>query len=143
MPGVPGVSRGFTVRTRTGRHDLHARVFRLGDKDCLVCIWGGERPHIGAVGMSLARPSLQDPTRQSSTASVFTYPGHKEDHLVKEASEKLSSALGGHVVVCAGAHWEKLDSQGIQEVIQNSRRLVSMILRRLGSSPGSTGSPAG
>lgn len=142
MPNAPGISRSLTFRTRTGRHDLRAKLFRVGESDHLVCIWGGERPHIGAVGMSLARPSLQDPTRQSSTTSVFTYPGHKEDLLVKEASEKLSAALGGHVVVCAGAHWDNLDPEGIQEVMENCRRLVSMILRRLGSSPRSKGCPA-
>ncbi|MGQ9859498.1 MAG: prenylated flavin chaperone LpdD [Thermodesulfobacteriota bacterium] len=141
MPGAQGISRWLTFRTRTGRHDLEAKLLRLGERDYVLCIWGGDRPHIGAVGMALARPSLRDPDVQSSTSSVFTYPGHKEDLLVKDVSERLAAALGGHVVVCAGAHWENLDAQGIQEVLDNCRRLVSLILKRLGSSPGSRVSP--
>lgn len=135
MGGARKMPKWFTLRTRTGRHDLHARVSRVGGKDWLVCIWGGDRPHIGAVGMALPRPSLKDPGKTSSTVSVFTYPGHKEDQLVKQAAERLSAALGGNVVVCAGAHWEDLDPEGIEEVIRNCRSLVSLILKRLGSSP--------
>jgi len=133
-----GSSRLF--RTRTGRHDLKARVIQVGE-DYVVCIWGGDRPHVGAVGMALPRPSLRDPQITSSTASVFTYPGHKEDHLVKEAAERLAASLGGNVVVCAGAHWEELDSRGIEEVLENSRRLVSTIIRHLVPSPKRRGSP--
>jgi hypothetical protein len=143
MGGGKRTPKFFTVRTRTGRYDLDARVTRVGEKDWLVCIWGGERPHIGAVGMALPRPSLSDPHKTSSTVSVFTYPGHKEDHLVKEAAETLSAALGGNVVVCAGAHWDQLDPEGIRQVLSNSRSLVSMIMRRLRPSPGSRGSPSG
>jgi hypothetical protein len=143
MPGNIRTPRGFTVRTRTGRHDLHARVSRAGQSDYLVYIWGGERPHIGAVAMALPRPSLSDPHKTSSTVSVFTYPGHKEDHLVKEAAETLSAALGGNVVVCAGAHWDQLDPEGIRQVLRNCRSLVSIIIRRLRPSPESRGSPSG
>lgn len=129
-------------RTTTGRHDLKARVMKLGE-DYVVCIWGGDRPHVGAVGMALPRPSLKDPEVRSSTGSVFTYPGHKEDQLVKEAAERLASALGGNVVVCAGAHWHELDPQGIEEVLANSRKLISTIIRRLRSSPKRKGSLSG
>lgn len=135
------VPKRFTLQTRTGRYDLHAGVTRVGEKDWLVCIWGGDRPHIGAVGMALPRPSLKDPNKTSSTVSVFTYPGHKEDQLVRHAAESLSAALGGNVVVCAGAHWEVMGPEGIEEVIRNCRKLVSLILKRLGSSPKSRVSP--
>ncbi len=135
MGGWPKINRGFTLKTCTGLYDLHARVLRVGKTDWLVCIWGGQRPHIGAVAMAMPRPSLKDPTKWSSTVSVFTYPGHKEDQLVKEAAQSLSAALRGNVVVCAGAHWEDLSPEGIQKVIENCRALVLLILERLGSSP--------
>lgn len=135
MAGGRELPQRLTVRTRTGRYDLHARVTRVGERDWLVCIWGGDRPHIGAVGMALPRPSLKDPSKTSSTVSVFTYPGHKEDELVRQAAQSLCAALGGNVVVCAGAHWEELDPDGIEEVIRNCGRLITLILKRLGSSP--------
>jgi hypothetical protein len=135
VAGGKGMPEQLSFRTRTGRHDLHARVTRVGEKDWLVCIWGGDRPHIGAVGMALPRPSLKEPGKTSSTVSVFTYPGHKEDELVRQAAQSLCAALGGNVVVCAGAHWDELGPEGIEEVIQNCRRLVRLILKRLVSSP--------
>lgn len=131
-----------TFKTGKGKWQLAAKVMRIG-QDLMVWIGGGERPHIGAVAMALSRPSLRDPQRQSSTASVFTYPGHKEDIIVKEASERLASALGGHVVVCAGAHWENLDPEGIQMVLENASRLVSKIIKALGPSPTCRESPSG
>ncbi len=137
MSDHPRVPTGFTLQTRSGHYDLHARVNRVGEKDWLVCIWGGERPHIGAVGMALPRPSLKDPAKTSSTVSVFTYPGHKEDEIVRQAAGRLAAALGGNVVVCAGAHWDGLGPEGIQEVLKNCRSLVSLILKRLALFPGS------
>jgi hypothetical protein len=99
--------------------------------DVLVAIWGGEKPHIGAVAMSQPRPSLKDPTVTSATASVFAYVGHKEDELAKAAAEILAATLKTNVVVTAGIHWDNLPPEGIQHVIKNSEILVDMILTEI------------
>ncbi|MGD8524504.1 MAG: hypothetical protein PVF56_25390, partial [Desulfobacterales bacterium] len=75
-------STEFTINTDTGAYDLTASIRWIGP-DLLVAIWGGEKPHIGAVAMAQPRPSLKDPEVTSSTASVFSYVGHKEDDLAK------------------------------------------------------------
>lgn len=103
---------------------------RLGE-DYLLSIWGG-KAHIGAVAMAQPRPSLADPKRLSATASVFCYLGHKEDELVKEVSVRLASALGTRVVVAAGLHWDHLEPAGIEQVLDNVRALVELILREEG-----------
>jgi gallate decarboxylase subunit D len=126
MEGMHESPKQLRVRTREGRFDLDALVVRIGS-DWLVSIWGGERPHIGAVAMAQPRASLEDPRRGSATASVFCFLGHKEDVIVKEASERLSTALGAPVVVTAGAHWDNIDSEGIRRVLENSRKLVTLI----------------
>jgi hypothetical protein len=41
----------FNIDTHEGEYDLSASV-RLIGPDVLVAIWGGEKPHIGAVAMS-------------------------------------------------------------------------------------------
>ncbi|KMY67175.1 hypothetical protein AAU61_13370 [Desulfocarbo indianensis] len=109
--------------TRSGRFDLQAEATRLG-RDWLVCIWGGESPHIGAVAMAAPRPSLADPALTSATASVFAYLGHKEDDLAKSAAEALCSALNAKVVVTAGMHWDDISAQGIQQVKANALALI-------------------
>ena len=122
-------STEFTLKTDTGAYDLTASVRRIGP-DLLVAIWGGEKPHIGAVAVAQPRPSLKDPEVTSATASVICNVGHKEDELVKAASEILASVLKTQVVVAAGIHWDNLDENGIQTIIKNSRILVEMIMEK-------------
>jgi hypothetical protein len=102
--------------------------------DLLVAIWGGEKPHIGAVSVAQPRPSLKDPNITSATASVFCFVGHKEDELAKAASEILAAAMNTQVVVTAGIHWDNISKEGIQKVIRNSEILIDLILDRLVSS---------
>ena len=123
----------FTVATNEGSYDLKASVRLIGE-DLLVAIWGGERPHIGAVSMAQPRPSLKDPEATSATASVFCLLGHKEDDLAKAASEVLAAVLNTAVVVTAGIHWDNIEPEGIQKVIRNSKILVDLILDKLASS---------
>jgi hypothetical protein len=111
-------------------HNLEAEAVRVGD-DLLVCIYGGEAPHIGAVAAATPRPSLGDPDKTSATASVLTYVGHKEDDLAKTAAEGLAAALNTRVVVTAGIHWDDLDRAGIDRVIENSRQLIAALIDRL------------
>ena len=123
----------FTVATHEGSYDLEAGVRSIGE-DLLVAIWGGERPHIGAVSVARPRPSLKDPEATSATASVICLLGHKEDELAKAASEVLAAALNTPVVVTAGIHWDDIEPEGIQQVIRNSKILVDLILEKLASS---------
>jgi len=119
----------FSTRTETGAYDLTASV-RLIGRDLLVAIWGGENPHIGAVAVAQPRPSLKDPDVTSATASVICYVGHKEDELVKASAEIIAAALNTRVVVTGGIHWDNLDQDGIDTILQNSKALVEMILEQ-------------
>lgn len=124
--------KAFTVRTHEGKYDIFASI-RLVGQDALIAIWGGEKPHIGAVAMAQPRPSLKDPDVTSATASVFTYVGHKEDDLAKATAEILAATLNTNVVVTAGIHWDNLSKEGIQQVIHNSETLVAIILEKITS----------
>ncbi len=120
----------FKVKTDKKSYNIEASVKEVG-QDLLVAIWGGERPHIGAVAIAQPRPSLKDHSLRSATASVFCYPGHKDDIIAKEAAEKISSALNANVTVTVGIHWDDIDEEGIKTVIENSRQLVKMIIERI------------
>ena len=124
------MSTEFTINTNVGEYDLAASVRQIG-QDLLIAVWGGDKPHIGAVAMAQPRPSLRDPDVTSSTASVFAYVGHKEDELAKAAAEILAATLKTNVVVAAGIHWDNLPPEGIQRVIRNSEILVDMILAKI------------
>jgi len=100
----------FKVKTNEGAYDLEASV-RLIGKDLLVAIWGGEKPHIGAVAIAQPRPSLRDPAITGATASVFCFLGHKEDEPAKAAAEILAATLNTQVVVTAGMHWDNISEE--------------------------------
>ncbi len=123
----------FTVRTDEGSYDLEATIQLIG-QDILIAVWGGDRPHIGAVSGAQTQPSIVNPTKTSATASVLCFPGHKEDQLVKPMAEKIARLTDRHVVVTAGAHWDKIDGEGIEQALRNSDILADMILKKLGTS---------
>ena len=129
---------GFHFATDEDRYGLRASVKRIGG-DQLVAIWGGEKPHIGAVALAQPRPSLKDSGITSATASVLCVVGHKEDDLVKEASESLAAALQTRVAVAAGIHWDNLDEEGIRAVKKKSRVLVRRIAEEMKEVAASSG----
>jgi len=120
----------FQVEVAKGRLKIHGLVQAVG-QDILVAVWGGARPHIGAIGIAVPRPSLKDPKRRSATSSNFTFVGHKEDALVKEISERLAAQLERNVVVTAGVHWEDITSREIRSVETLLRKMSTQILKRL------------
>jgi hypothetical protein len=122
----------FIVHTETGAYDLCAAVRRVGE-DILIAIWGGEKPHIGAVAMAQPRPSLKDPKRTSASTSVHCFVGHKEDALAGAAATAIAARMNARTVVSAGIHWDNLTEDGIRAVQANSRLLVERILDRLSS----------
>ena len=127
---LKGESFEFPIRTHKDAYNLEALVKGIGE-DLLVAVWGGDKPHIGAVAVAQPRPSLLDKDMISATASVFCFLGHKEDLIAKEASERIASALNTNVVLTAGVHWDDIDEAGIACVMVNSRELVEMIIERI------------
>ena len=120
----------FRLKTVREAYNLEAFVKEIG-QDLLVAMWGGARPHIGAVAIAQPRPSLRDESAVSATASVFCYVGHKDDLLAKESAERISAALDRNVTVTVGIHWDDIDEAGIRAVLEHSRQLVNMILEKV------------
>jgi len=120
----------FLVEISKGQFKIHGSVQEVG-QDILVSIWGGTRPHIGAVGIAIPRPSLKNQKKWSATSSTFTFVGHKEDTLVKKISEKLAARLRRNVVVTAGLHWDGVTSNEIKTIQNLTQKLSDRILKRL------------
>ncbi|HJX37174.1 MAG TPA: proteasome assembly chaperone 4 family protein [Anaerolineae bacterium] len=116
----------FELSTSGGKYPIHSLSILLGE-DLLACLWGGTKPHIGAIALALPRPSINDPAITSCTASVLTMLGHKEDGVVKSVAQKLSARLNKNVVVTAGIHWDHLDETAIREIEDNCALLADMI----------------
>ncbi len=108
---MPPTKTQFDIRTREGRFDLEATVLEIG-------------PDILVAGAS---PSLD--------ARAILFPGHREDQLAKPMADRIAQVTGRRTVVTAGAHWDRIDREGIAEVLKNGERLADLILERL-ASPG-------
>ena len=113
-----------------GKFTIEGQVQEIGP-DILVSIWGGSRPHIGAIGIAVPRHSLKNPRKWSATSSNFTFPGHKEDTLVKKISERLAAQLRRNVVVTAGIHWNSITLKEIKTIENLAGKLSDRILERL------------
>ncbi len=120
----------FLVEISKGGFKIQGLVQEVG-QDLLVSIWGGTRPHIGAIGIGVPRPSLKNPKKWSATSSNFTFLGNKEDIMVKRFSEKLASRLRRNVVVTMGFHWDGITSQEIKTIQNLAQKLSDQILKRL------------
>lgn len=125
-------TKHLSVRTQGPDYVVEAEAVRIGP-DILVYVWGGERPHIGAVAAAQPRPSLADPSKTSATASVLSYVGHKEDGVAKEMAEAISARFNTNAVVTAGIHWDNLPSDGIQIIVDRCREILGQVIDGLAS----------
>jgi predicted esterase len=96
----------------------------------IITIVGGEKPHVGAVAISIPRPSLKNSSKISTTTSVFTLIGHKDDVLAKPAAEKLAKKLKQTVVVVAGVHIDEASEEEIKELTTNSMQGIRLFLKK-------------
>lgn len=125
-------NKHLSVRTQEPDYVVEAEAVRIGP-DILVYVWGGERPHIGAVAAAQPRPSLADPSKTSATASVLSYVGHKEDGVAKEMAEAISARFNTNAVVTAGIHWDNLPADGVQIIVDRCQDILGQLIDALES----------
>jgi len=97
----------------------------------LTIIFGGEKPHIGAVALAMPRPSLRDHRKTSATTSVLTVIGHKDDEIAKPAAEFVAKKFKVPTVVVAGVHVDKATEQDVKTLFTNAMKTVSQIVNRM------------
>ena len=95
------------------RHSINCCAIKMGN-DWNISIFGGDISHIGAVAIGIPRPSLEDKNKISSSVSLITVTGHKEDVIVQKCAKELSSKINSTVVVCCGIH---IDNITFDEII--------------------------
>lgn len=92
--------------------------------DVAVIIGGGEKPHVGAVGLASSRPSLKDASMISASVSVICVLGHKDDMLAREAALFLSSKFNINVVVSVGLHLDNATKEDIEKLKDNFDAII-------------------
>lgn len=92
-------------------------------KDLLICLEGGNRPHIGCVVQAVPRPSLEGDGSQSATASVLNLTGHKDEFLCRALAEGACKELGVTVVCTGGFHLDNITKEEIAEVLETAKEM--------------------
>jgi len=92
--------------------------------DVAVIIGGGEKPHIGAMGLASPRPSLQNKDVVSASVSVLCVLGHKDDLLARAAALRLASKFNVNVVVSVGLHLDNATTEDIEKLQTNFEAII-------------------
>lgn len=108
----------YQVESGSGKHKvfLFATVTTQG---ILAHLVGGEEPHLGAVVLSIPRPSLANPEVVSCTSSTIPLVGHKDDEAARPLAEMLARATGAPVSVAAGIHIDNATGDDIELLQKN------------------------
>jgi len=109
-----------------GKYRVILNTVKSG-KDLTVVFYGGEKPHIGAIAISIPRPSLKDPKKTSTSTSVITLVGHKEDDLAKNIAEDITRITKNITIAIVGLHIEKASLRDIEILILNTQNLVNRL----------------
>ena len=100
-------------------------------EDVLLCLQGGERPHLGCVVQTEPRESLSGDGSVSATSSVLNFPGHKDEVVCRLMAEKISKELGKRVVCTGGFHKDGISAEEIREVQMAVEQLTERLVKRL------------
>lgn len=111
-----------------GKHQVSLLALCAGN-DLIVIINGGDSPHVGSVAVAVPGLSHRDAHKTSSTSSVITLVGHKDDELAKPVSEFIARELNQVCVVIVGIHVEQATERDIEIVSEAAWDLSRSFVR--------------
>ena len=117
----------FELKVGKGKMQVNIEAHLFSD-GLSVSLFGGDKPHIGAVALSIPRKSLKDKKSISCSTSILTVTGHKDDVIVKEMSEAISKAANITVTVVAGIHIDNAGKKDIEQVMRNCRKASQKLI---------------
>ena len=100
-----------------GRYRVEISAILTGN-GISVLLTGGEKPHIGAVVMSIPRNSLSG-EGISSDSWVLPVPSHKDVEAAKLVAELICRSTGQVTVVTAGIHIARAEEWELDTLLQN------------------------
>lgn len=96
----------------------------------VVCVSGGDEPHIGSVVLAEARASLTG-KGTSATSSVLNRLGHKDEFVARTVAETLAAALDTTACCICGIHKDNATPEDIQVSTTLGHEIASILLERL------------
>ena len=119
------VNAVFTEKMQNGL-PVFAQLVQMG-KDCTICVWGGDTPHVGSVVMSMARPSLTG-SGVGVTSSVLNGIGHKDEYVARKFAEAAAEKFVCTAVCSCGIHIDGITQAQLQEVSAVCDKLLKQVI---------------
>lgn len=119
------VNAVFTEKMQNGL-PVFAQLVQMG-KDCTICVWGGDTPHVGSVVMSTARPSLTG-SGVGVTSSVLNGIGHKDEYVARKFAEAAAEKFVCTAVCSCGIHIDGITPAQLQEVSAVCDKLFTQVI---------------
>ena len=119
------VNAVFTEKMQNGL-PVFAQLVQMG-KDCTICVWGGDTPHVGSVVMSTARPSLTG-SGVGVTSSVLNGIGHKDEYVARKFAEAAADKFVCTAVCSCGIHIDGITQAQLQEVSAVCDKLLKQVI---------------
>lgn len=110
-------------------YTVNCEIIHMG-KDYTIAVYGGDTPHVGAVVMSVARPSLTG-NGIGVTSSVLSGMGHKDDVIAKWFAEEIAKKTASTVVCSCGIHVDDITPEQIEQVQKSCGILLQKILNSI------------
>lgn len=123
----------INVNEGNGKYSIILDVTLTSD-GMAVQLFGGEKPHVGAMVLSVPRASLADKKQLSCNSIVVPLLGHKDDEVAKPIAEQLACYYGQPVSVTAGIHIDNATPGDIEILRVNCRKAVEKLLEQLNKS---------
>lgn len=118
--------RGFHFEKKLSFSSLEVRGTFVGE-DLILCVQGGDKPHIGCCVLAVPRESLTGDGTISATSSVMNLIGHKDEVICRTLAEACCKKFQCTVVCTGGFHVDGITERQLCEMELAVRKIEQEI----------------
>ena len=118
------------VKAGTGKYTVCLNGTVTAD-GLIVQLMGGEKPHVGAVVLTVLRPDSIDSEKIKCNSTVVPRLGHREDDIAKPIAEEIAKSLRQTVALVAGIHIDNATSEDIKILVENCHLVAKLFISKI------------
>lgn len=109
---------------------LKVSVTQAGS-DISICIYGGDKPHIGSAALAVPHLGITEKNEKSSTVSVINVVGHRDGRVAEYCAKKISGYQECVVAVSCGIHYNDFDENIKNRLFESLDELCEEMIKRI------------
>jgi hypothetical protein len=118
------------VKAGNGKHTVCLLATVTAD-GLIIQLLGGEKPHVGAVVLSVIRPDSLNQEKAKCNSTVVPRLGHREDEIARPIAEEIAGALRQTVALVAGIHIDNATQADIKILVDNCYQAARLFIRQV------------